>query len=77
MKINIENPYEGLDDEAEIVRDEDFDAQLQRAAEGVFGGAPIEGANASDAVRVGEPEDGADVDVDTLEPVDENESGRT
>ena len=64
--INLDDPYEGLDDDAEIDHDE-YD--IAAGAERVFGGGPVGTADPRDAVLVGEPGDGADIDMDTFEPV--------
>ena len=69
MKINLDDPYEGLDDDAEINHDDFTEAQMHEALGRVFGGGETGGVPASEAVLVGEPGDGADIDMDTFEPV--------
>ena len=69
MNINLDDPFEGLDDGAVIDHDA-FD--LESAAKRVYGAGPIGDTDGSGAVLVGEPGDGADIDMDTFEIVQEN-----
>ncbi len=59
MKINLDDPYEGLDDDAEIDHDAVSETQMHEALGRVFGGGETGGVPASEAVLVGEPGGGA------------------
>jgi hypothetical protein len=67
--INPADPFEGLDEEDVINHDDFTEPQMSAALDRVFGGGETGGVPASEAVLVGETGDGADIDMDTFEPV--------
>ncbi len=60
-----------MEEDDEIVRGPDFDAQIMAAAKPIFDVPLYPGVNPDDALLVGEPGDGADIDMDTFEHVSE------